>query len=282
MSVYITALHLDDNLNIKSQFEINNAGYVKIDNIDSCTNRPNGRCDYFMAYIKSGKGLFSNGKETLEVHENQVFLYKPSEPQKYILYAKYSTEMYWIHFGGTEVENTLKSLNISGRCLFDYGNSDRFVKTINSIIDELIKQDNFYQTKCVASLLSLFVSIGRRTTLEKKYFEKESVAKACLYISSNYFLPISNKQLADLTNLSLSYFLKIFKEKTNTTPQNYLTLCRIENAKKLLRESDCPIFQISESVGFTDPLYFSKVFKKFVGLTPSRFRNCELQQQVEV
>lgn len=282
MSIYITALHYDDNVDVKSAFEINNAGYVRIENIDSCTIRPNGRYDYLMVFIKSGKGLFSKGKETYDVRENQVFLYKPGEPQKYTLYSKYSTEMYWIHFGGTEVENTLKNLNINENCLFDYGNSDRFVKTINSVIDELIKKNSFYQTKCVANLLSLLVSIGRRTIPEKKSFERESVSKACLYISSNYFQQISNQQLANLTNLSLSYFLKVFKEKTNTTPQSYLTLCRIENAKKLLKESDYTIRQVSESVGFTDSLYFSKVFRKIVGSTPSVYRKNALQQRVEI
>ncbi len=282
LSIYITALHYNDNVDVKSAFEINNAGYVKIENIDSCTVRPNGRYDYLMIFIKSGKGLFSNGKGSFEVHENQVFLYKPGEPQKYILYSKYSSEMYWIHFGGTEVENILKKLNINENSLFDYDKSDRFVKTINSVIDELIKKDSFYQTKCIANLLSLFVSIGRRTIPEKKYFEKESVSKACLFMSSNYFQQISNQQLAELTNLSLSYFLKVFKEKTNTTPQNYLTICRIENAKNLLKESDYTIRQVSESVGFTDPLYFSKVFKKIVGSTPSAFRKKALQQRFEI
>ncbi len=272
LSIYITALHYDDNVDVKSQFEINNAGYVKIENVDSCTVRPNGRYDYLLIYIKSGKGLFSNGKDTVEVNKNQIFLFKPGEPQKYILYSKYFTEMYWIHFGGTDVENTLKKLNISENYLFDYGSSDRFVNATNGIIDELIKQNAFYQPKCVSILLSLLVSIGRRTIPEKRSFEKESIAKASLYIASNYFSQISNKELADLTNLSLSHFLKLFKENNGTTPQNYLTLCRIENAKRLLTETDYTIRHIAESVGFTDSLYFSKVFKKNVGLTPSEYK----------
>lgn len=272
MSIYITALHYDDNVDVKSQFEINNAGYVKIDNIDSRTIRPNGRYDYLLIYIKSGKGLFYNGKDTVEVNKNQIFLFKPGEPQKYTLYAKYFTEMYWIHFGGKEVAATLNALNIGKNYLFDYSNGDRFIKSIDSIIDELIKQNAFYQTKCVSILLSLLVSIGRRTISEEKVFGKESIAKACLYMSSNYFSQISNQELADLTNLSLSHFLKLFKQSNGTTPQNYLTLCRVENAKKLLAETDYTIRHVAESVGFTDSLYFSKVFKKIVGLTPSEYK----------
>lgn len=277
LSIYITALHYDDNIDVKTQFEINNAGYVKIENIDSCTVRPNGRYDYLLIYIKSGKGLFCNGKDTVEVKKNQIFLFKPGEPQKYTLYSKYFTEMYWIHFGGTDVEKTLTSLNMGEYYLFDYGNSDRFVRSTNGIIDELIKQNAFYQTKCVSILLSLLVSIGRRILPEERKFEKESIVKASLYIASNYFSQISNKELADLSNLSLSHFLKLFKENNGTTPQNYLTLCRIENAKRLLTETDYSIRHIAESVGFTDALYFSKVFKKTVGLTPSEYRKRKLK-----
>ena len=124
------------------------------------------------------------------------------------------------------------------------------------------------------------MSIGRRTLPEERKFEKESIAKASLYIASNYFSQISNKELADFTNLSLSHFLKLFKECNGTTPQNYLISCRIENAKRLLTETDYSIRHIAESVGFADALYFSKVFKKNVGLTPSEYKkaSCGLEK----
>ncbi|MCK5200971.1 MAG: helix-turn-helix transcriptional regulator, partial [Spirochaetales bacterium] len=72
--------------------------------------------------------------------------------------------------------------------------------------------------------------------------------------------------------LSVSQFSLLFKEGTGKTFIEYLTLCRMEEAKKLLKTTDLKSYEIAEKTGFTDPRYFSIIFKKTIGLTPMEYR----------
>ena len=72
--------------------------------------------------------------------------------------------------------------------------------------------------------------------------------------------------------INKSYFCKIFKEKTNTTFNNYLTAIRINKSKNLILENKLKIYEIAEMVGFNDSKYFAKIFKEVTGLTPSEYK----------
>ena len=83
---------------------------------------------------------------------------------------------------------------------------------------------------------------------------------------------ISVEEIARSTYLSTTYVTKIFKEIINDTPINYLIQIRLEKAKELLREGKISIQDISKQIGYDDPYYFSKLFKKKYGLAPSEYR----------
>ncbi len=85
----------------------------------------------------------------------------------------------------------------------------------------------------------------------------------------------SRFSLQDMCNevfLSVSQFSLLFKEGTGKTFIEYLTMCRIEEAKKLLKTSDLKSYEIAEKTGFADPRYFSILFKKTTTMTPMEFR----------
>ncbi len=77
------------------------------------TLRPKGRIDFQLLYIVSGKAHFHfNGKETI-VHAGHMVLYRPKEPQQYEYYAEDQTEVYWVHFTGSNVTNLLRSYGLT-------------------------------------------------------------------------------------------------------------------------------------------------------------------------
>ncbi len=92
------------------------------------------------------------------------------------------------------------------------------------------------------------------------------------YIRQNYAEPLSITQIAACFRLDRRRLALLFKRHTGMTPSHYLMESRILKAKELLHACDCPINQVSEYVGYTDSLYFSKVFKKKIGLSPSEYR----------
>jgi two-component system response regulator YesN len=101
------------------------------------------------------------------------------------------------------------------------------------------------------------------------------IAKAKSYIRENYKRDISLEDVSRKVNVSPYYFSKIFKEETGEGFVKYLTALRIENAKELLSSTEYSMREIGSMCGYSDPNYFSRSFKKNVGVSPSDYKaNC--------
>ncbi|NEU31361.1 response regulator [bacterium LRH843] len=101
------------------------------------------------------------------------------------------------------------------------------------------------------------------------------VKRAVMFIENNYFKEITLEELSDEVGLSKSYLSTMFKKVTGKNVIEYLNDVRIEQAKQLFLKSDLKIFEVAEKVGFNDPKYFSKQFKRIAGVSPNQFRNEE-------
>ena len=100
----------------------------------------------------------------------------------------------------------------------------------------------------------------------------ELIKKAMLYISEHFSNPLTLEEVAAYVHLHPSYFSTLFKSSTGSSFKEYLNMVRIEESKRLLSHTDYSIIDIAVAVGFEDQSYFSKVFKKYTGLTPKQFR----------
>lgn len=105
--------------------------------------------------------------------------------------------------------------------------------------------------------------------------EKQSngiVAKAKAYINVNFKKEISLDDVSREVDISPYYFSKVFKEETGENFIEYVTAVRMEKAKELLESSTLSMKEICAEVGYADPNYFSRTFKKNVGLTPTEYK----------
>jgi two-component system response regulator YesN len=103
------------------------------------------------------------------------------------------------------------------------------------------------------------------------------VSKSIAFIEQNYAKSITLSDTAANVEVSHSYLSFIFKQETGTNFNTYLSNYRIEQAKKLFRETNLRIYQVAESVGFSNHYYFSKVFREFTGMSCKEYRNMQLQ-----
>ena len=101
---------------------------------------------------------------------------------------------------------------------------------------------------------------------------REIMKKAVSYISQHYNEPISLNYVANEVHLNPAYFSTLFKKEIGLSFKEYLNQVRIEESKRLLTNSNFSIIDIAIAVGFEDQSYFSKVFKKYTGMTPKQFR----------
>lgn len=98
------------------------------------------------------------------------------------------------------------------------------------------------------------------------------IIKACTIIHENLSRELSLEDLSGRVAISPFYFSKLFKEETGENFIDYITMARMQKAKELLRDPSLSVRQICGEAGYADPNYFSKLFKKIVGLTPTEFR----------
>jgi len=87
--------------------------------------------------------------------------------------------------------------------------------------------------------------------------------------------PWTVEELAQMTGLRASHFFSQFHRATGSSPINWLRRERINQAKRRLCETRDAIHVVAESVGYTDPLYFSRDFRKLVGISPRHYRRQE-------
>lgn len=240
------------------------------------TWRPRGRRDFQLLYIASGKAHFHfNGKEQI-VTAGHMVLYRPKEPQKYEYYGEDQTEVYWVHFTGGNVTNILRSYGITDdKKVFYCGSGLDYKNLFRSMINELQMCKDNYAEMLEMYLRQIFIMLKRYFTDSLKTDNThiiEEIDKATLYFNEHYSEEISIEEYAQNNHFSVSWFIRNFKHCTGSTPMQYILSKRIYNAEILLHDSTYNVTEIAEIVGYDNPLYFSRIFKKVKGLSPSEYR----------
>ncbi|MBP1040904.1 AraC family transcriptional regulator [Vagococcus sp. BWB3-3] len=98
------------------------------------------------------------------------------------------------------------------------------------------------------------------------------LTKSIRYLNEHLSESISLVELATYLNISQSYLSSIYNKYLNTSPIDYLIQIRIEQACRYLKMTDLKIYEIAKKVGYQDPYYFSRIFKKITGFTPKNYR----------
>lgn len=110
-------------------------------------------------------------------------------------------------------------------------------------------------------------------TLTQKSSQMELTNKILDYIKKNVFLPtLSLEQMGDEFGLSTYYISRFMTEQTGTNLKSYITGLRMEEAKRLLRETNLPLYEIVVQIGYLDVSSFIRKFKKEMGKTPGEYR----------
>lgn len=240
------------------------------------TWRPRGRLDFQLLYIVSGKAHFHFGNEEKMVSAGHMVLYRPKEPQKYEYYGKDQTEVYWVHFTGGNVTNLLRSYGLTDdKKVFYCGSDLEYQQLFRSMIYELQMCRDSYPEMLEMYLRQIFIRLQRhfKTTFKTDNARvAEEIDKATSFFNEHYSKQINIDEYAKERHVSTSWFIRNFKACTGFTPMQYILSKRIYNAEVLLQNPQYNIAEISRIVGYDNSLYFSRIFKKAKGMSPSEYR----------
>jgi len=238
------------------------------------TARSLGRGDYQFLYVSAGQMVFTfDGKEQLLTAGHAV-IFRPGEPQLYRRRTHDTAETHWVHFTGAEAETLLAACGLADTRVLSVGLHPDFSWLFRQMIQELQLRRTGFADMLAVHLHRLFLTANRYMTERGRVGSEmlDEIERATLYFNEHYNEPIVIEQYAAQRLMSPAWFISNFKRITKMTPLQYIVSRRLDNAINLLKDTPYTVTQIAAAVGYDNPLYFSRLFRKHTGLSPSAYR----------
>ena len=238
-------------------------------NVQHITERKKGRTDYHLLYVEEGELICEVKGREYRLSQGGYVVYYPGEVQRY---EQNGGICYWVHFSGRAAEEILIDAGLKRKPVF---HGEKAHPTVTSSFEKLVYR---YLTEghknslgLCAELLALLSSFKLCGSIESGT-ASDRLCPVITYMHKHYFEEINIDRYAEMLALSPGRFAHIFKEDTGTSPYAYVLGIRLERSAELLALSELSVSEVAERVGFCDPLYFSKLFKKKYGASPLKFR----------
>ena len=257
--------------------------YLTICGIENClpgykfhtVDRPG----YQLHVILSGKGVLSVDGNKQELHFGQMFITKPGEDTWYQADENDPWAYCWMTFDGNNAFRYAESAGFrNGVNWIDcHVDEERFYNLVKRILDqpELTLANDLMRMGLLMEYIGLAIESNYKSEKvvrrEYEYTTDVYVGYAVNFMQSNY-ASVKVSDVARYIGIHRSYLTNIFKKKMGISPQEYLMQCKLKKSCELLLETQMPIQEISQQVGYDNPLTFSKIFKNFYGVSPKNYR----------
>lgn len=235
--------------------------------------------DWYIVYITKGRGLFTCSDNLMPICEGNLFFLFPGVLHAYQTDNKHLLTQQWVGFNGPEIPSMLASLNISPKnpLTKNIQNKEELVVLFNKLLssaDDATRDNNLYRTGILYQILGLITRPPATSLIPSKPVKdfSHTIDKAIAYMEAQYRTALTIDDLLRHVSLSKSAFFTKFKKEVGTSPGDYITGLRLEEARYLIQHTQIPIKDVAERIGYKDPLYFSRIFSEHVGASPSQFR----------
>lgn len=238
--------------------------------------RKEGVPQAILNYCLHGKGgLQINGME-YSIQQGHAMIIPPGTPHLYHSDEDDPWAVFWVHFDGAQTETVLKSLDIHAKNPVLYvPDTDR----IQQAFEDLYACLNYHFSDAgLLAMTSELLRLLSRLKLHQGFVtpQRQSAENRVMdtipFMEQHLDLSLTLNDLSVHSGQSIPYYSKLFKERTNQSPMNYYIQLKIRKACALLDQTDFTIRQIAESLGYDDPYYFSRLFKKIQGHSPTAYR----------
>lgn len=228
-------------------------------------------CEIFC--ILSGHGYLEYRGRTYELHRNQLVLLADHEPHKYWSDANDPMGKVWLEFYGGDSGRIIRHLiDINGPVIEGTLFSD--ICTQICMIQQRLMVNAYYQPsmEIYQVLLTLLQSSEITSPPQLTEDSGTNFLLAEAYINAHMSRRINNEELANVCGISLKHFMKLFKERYQTSPQEFIMRQRLKKARYTLAHTNLSVDSIAESLGFCNASHFIRRFSKVYGMSPSKYR----------
>ena len=238
--------------------------------------RRNGAEEHILIYVIDGCGIIHLSRSVHYIMANQFIILPARLPHNYEADEQNPWTIYWIHFKG---ENSNLISDLTGKIIDIPPSSDARIRDRIQLFDEIIENlslgysmENLeYSNLCLNHLLASFKYVNQ---FRKVNFaeEKDITKKTILYMKQNIDGQLTLKEIAAHFRLSVSHFSRLFKQRTRYAPMDYFIQLKMQYACQLIDHSNMQISEVSRDLGYEDAFYFSRMFKKTVGMSPMAYK----------
>ena len=226
---------------------------------------------YVLIYVYKGKGYLEVGGKSYEITEGQSFLVFPGVTVTYWADVQDEWQYYWADFNGDLAKEFAEKMSFSLEHPVLYATETNIPDKFRALVAASVYKDESTAIDQLSAFMGLAAEYMRQygnVSVKQKNLMEDIVA----YIGTNFSDPtLTPDSLAEHFGLSRTALYRLFSEKLGTSPKKHINNIRIENACTILHRNDRQIKEIALSVGFNNPLYFSKVFKERNGVSPSEY-----------
>ncbi|MGG3282989.1 helix-turn-helix domain-containing protein [Paenibacillus solani] len=234
---------------------------------------------YLLHVIESGYGIFRTETDKFQLGPGDCFLIHPGQIVSYVSDASQPWRYRWVAFDGKQADEEVYRLGLTlEKPVLRLVENNPLPGYVSLIQSHFQSREDSSHIASIGYLHLIWAEIMNQSdqpsqlTLAEPQVQR-TVKQMINYMTSQYAHPVSIEQMCTGLGYNRAYLSRIFKQETGMTPITYLLKLRVDQSKRLLRERpDLSIEQVSASVGLTDPLYFSRQFKRLVGRSPSQYR----------
>lgn len=237
--------------------------------------RKEGCQDNIFIYCLHGEGWFEIGDRRYVITPNQ-FLHVPActAPMRYGADAENPWTIYWVHYSGRDMQTFNTSLNIrKENGARDIAFNEKALSIWENMYDSLAlgySRDNLCNANlCLYHFLATFFYPEKHM---KSDAEPDFITKTTQYMRSNIENRLTLEDFAALHNLSASHFASLFRKSAGMSPIDYFIQLKMQRACQLLYTDECRIKEVAHAVGYDDQYFFSRIFKRLMGVSPIQYR----------
>lgn len=232
---------------------------------------PGVRPHYLIHYVVSGKGVLYCGPNKFNLRKGQVFVVFPGTVMKYQADEHDPWHYAWITFYGDEVKEIFSQIGVSlSNPVLSVQNGAEVLEVIRNMPSE--RSADVLSNVRFSVRIYEFMSLLLENQKLQENSENVYLTAARRYIKAHYYEEITVEQVAAHIGISRKYLFAIFKKLLNLSPQDYLIDYRMKRAAEFLKDNTLSVGHVAYSVGYKDPLTFSKMFKRRMGVSPSTYR----------